>query len=257
MKENRVSEKRHWDDFWNRAGNTREVYDNDGRVLKHFAGVASLEGMSVLEVGAGTGRDGIMMAGRGAEVVSLDYSLSSLNMIRSQIEGVEGVSLCGGDAFALPFADGTFDLVFHQGLLEHFRNPGEMIDEHRRVLKPGGYILVDVPQKWHYYTPLKHLFIAAGCWFAGWETQFSAAQLESILTDHGFSVVATYGEWLNPPIWFRILRKGLIPLGVKLPMYPRIFSWIGEKLAGPRERFLVTRMGVNCSVVIGTIARKI
>ena len=46
---------------------------------------------------------------------------------------------CCGDAFALPFADGTFDVVFHQGLLEHFRNPDDLIAENARVLKPGGY----------------------------------------------------------------------------------------------------------------------
>ena len=176
----RVSEKKHWDDFWNVSGEAAEVYDNEGRVSRHYMDVRPLEGLKVLEVGAGTGRDGIFMATQGASVVSLDYSMPSLGMVRSSVPEGADVSLVCGDAFSLPFPDGTFDLVFHQGLLEHFRNPEDMLSEHHRVLRKGGHILVDVPQRWHYYTALKHLMIAAGKWFAGWETEFSPRELEKM-----------------------------------------------------------------------------
>jgi len=196
------------------------------------------------------------MASRGASVVSLDYSMPSLEMVRSSVPDGADVSLCCGDAFSLPFPDETFDLVFHQGLLEHFRNPGDMLTEHHRVLKPGGHILVDVPQRWHYYTPLKHAMIAAGRWFAGWETEFSPRQLERMLREHSFTVVGTYGEWLNPPIWYRILRKGLMGAGMKLPMYPRIFTVTRKMFSGLRAGFLSIRPALYTTVVIGTIARK-
>ena len=252
----KVSEKRHWDDFWKVSGDAAEVYDNEGRVSRHFEGIRPLEGLRVLEVGAGTGRDGIYMATRGASVVSLDYSMPSLGMVRSQVPDGAPVDLCCGDAFTLPFPDGTFDLVFHQGLLEHFRNPGDMIAEHHRVLKKGGHILVDVPQRWHYYTPLKHAMIAAGKWFAGWETEFSPRELEKMLREKSFTVVDTYGEWLNPPIWYRILRKGLLPAGLKLPMHPRLFTSIRKAFSGLRNSLLSARPVLYTTVVIGTIARK-
>jgi SAM-dependent methyltransferase len=252
----RVSEKRHWDDFWKVSGDAEEVYDNEGRVSRHFEEVKELDGLKVLEVGAGTGRDGIYMSTRGASVVSLDYSMPSLEMVRGSVPDGAPVDLCCGDAFALPFRDGTFDLVFHQGLLEHFRNPGDMIAEHHRVLKKGGHILVDVPQRWHYYTPLKHAMIAAGKWFAGWETEFSPRGLERMLREHSFSVVGTYGEWLNPPIWYRILRKGMLPAGVRLPMHPALFTSIRKAFGGLRERMLSLRPVLYTTVVIGTIARK-
>jgi ubiquinone/menaquinone biosynthesis C-methylase UbiE len=257
MSSNRVSEKTHWNEFWKKSTDLSEVYDNERRVSRHFSKLESLNGKRILEVGAGSGRDGIFMAGRGASVVSLDYSPDSLQMISAQVSEKDDVSVCCGDAFALPFPEGTFDLVFHQGLLEHFRNPGDMIREHHRVLKKGGYILVDVPQRYHYYTPLKHIFIAAGKWFAGWETEFSPGELERLLEENSYEVVRTYGEYLNPPIWFRILRKGLIPFGMTLPMYPKIFTGSRRVLTGIRERFLATRFGLHTSVVIGTIARKV
>ncbi|MDD3642234.1 MAG: class I SAM-dependent methyltransferase [Candidatus Krumholzibacteria bacterium] len=252
----RVSERRHWDEYWNAAEGTGGIYDNEGRIVRHLAALMRLDGLRVLEVGAGTGRDGILMAARGARVVSLDYSRPSLDMIRGGApEGADLEPVCG-DAFALPFPDCTFDLVFHQGLLEHFRNPLDMLAEHRRVLRPGGHILVDVPQRWHYYTVIKHILIAAGKWFAGWETEFSPRRLERLLEEASFTVVQTYGEWLNPPIWYRMLRRGIAPLGVRLPMDPRLFRALRRSMRGVRGRLLRMRPCIYTAVVIGTIARR-
>lgn len=253
---NRKSEKRHWDRFWERAGPTDDVYSNEGRVAARIKLVVPVEGMRVLEVGAGSGRDGIELAALGAEVVSLDYSMPSLATIGKQVISGERVTLCCGDAFSLPFEDGTFDIVFHQGLLEHFRNPDDLIAENRRVLKSGGILLVDVPQRFHYYTVIKHLAIAVGAWFAGWETEFSIRELERLLEKHSFSIVTSYGEWFNPPIWYRMLRKAALGVRIRLPMYPWIFRFIGERFLTLRTWLLGMRWALYTAVVIGTLARK-
>ncbi len=252
----RTSEREHWDRFWDISEDVDEVYSNEGRVSERLSRIVPLAGRRVLEVGAGTGRDGIMMSMEGAFVVSLDYSSRSLAMIAAQVDHGGPVAPCCGDAFALPFEEDTFDIVFHQGLLEHFRNPGDMIEENMRVLKPGGYLLVDVPQRYHYYTIVKHIFIAAGKWFAGWETEYSAGQLERLIEAHSFSVVSSYGEWLNPPIWYRMLRKGLLSAGIRLPMYPAIFTVMNRLFGGLRSFILGRRWGLYTAVVVGTIARK-
>ncbi len=252
----RESEKRHWDRFWERAGSAREVYSNEGRVAFRIAMSSPVEGMRVLEVGAGSGRDGIELASLGAEVVSLDYSMPSLGVIGAQIGPGERVTLCCGDAFSLPFEEDTFDIVFHQGLLEHFRNPDDLIAENRRVLKPGGILLVDVPQRFHYYTVIKHLLMAVGAWFAGWETEFTVRELERLLERHSFSVVTSYGEWLNPPIWYRMLRKAALGARIRLPMYPWIFRFVRERFSPLRVRMLGMRWMLYTTVVVGTLARK-
>ena len=233
-----------------------DVYSNEGRVAGRIARAAVVFGMRVLEVGAGSGRDGILLAECGARVVALDYSIPSLRLIKAQTPEVGTLAVCCGDAFALPFADGTFDIVFHQGVLEHFRNPGDLIAENARVLKPGGYILVDVPQRWHYYTVIKHLLIALRLWFAGWEREYSVGELERLLRAHSFSIVSSYGEWFNPPIWYRMLRRGLIRAGVTLPMYPRVFTALGSAFGGLRKALLGKRFALYTTVVVGTIARK-
>jgi len=60
------------------------------------------------------------------------------------------------DACRMPFREGAFDLVFHQGLMEHFRDPAPLLRENARVLKRGGHLLVDVPQRFHVYTLAKN-----------------------------------------------------------------------------------------------------
>jgi SAM-dependent methyltransferase len=250
------SEKKHWDRFWERSGEVEEVYSNEGRVSERLAALGSLEEKQVLEVGAGTGRDGILLSREGAIVVSLDYSIQSLAMIQSQLGTNSSVLPACGDAFQLPFRDGTFDVVFHQGLLEHFRNPDDLIAENARVLKPGGIMLVDVPQKYHYYTVVKHVMIALGLWFAGWETEYSVSELERLLEKHSLTVLESYGEWFNPPIWYRMLRKALLPVHIRLPMYPRFFAFMDRLIAPIRSYVLGRRWGLYTALVIGTIARK-
>lgn len=250
------SEKKHWDRFWERSGEVEEIYSNEGRVSERLAELVSLDGKRVLEVGAGTGRDGIFLSREGAVVVSFDYSIQSLSMIQSQLGANSSVLPVCGDAFGLPFEGETFDIVFHQGLLEHFRNPDDLIAENARVLKAGGILLVDVPQKYHYYTLIKHIMIPLGLWFAGWETEYSVAGLERLLAEHSFIIVSSYGEWFNPPIWYRMLRKALLQMRIRLPMYPAFFKFIDTLIAPVRSFILGRRWGLYTALVIGTIARK-
>ncbi len=44
-----------------------------------------------------------------------------------------------------PYAEGTFDVVYYKSLLEHFYDPGNLITETYRVLKPGGRVIILTP----------------------------------------------------------------------------------------------------------------
>jgi hypothetical protein len=98
--------------------------------------------------------------------------------------------------------------------------------------------------------------IPLGLWFAGWETQFSVGELEKRIAKHGLTVVASYGEWFNPPIWYRMLRKALLSVRITLPMYPGFFAFF-QPVFEPLRRFVLSkRWGLYTALVIGTIARK-
>ena len=210
-----------WNKFWNSKKDMSKVYPSSPSVLKAILSMGSVKGLKILEVGAGTGRDSLELAKAGAKVFILDYSEESLK-IASELatQAPENLSLVQGNAFNSPFPDETFDIVFHQGLAEHFKDPLPLLKENVRLLKKGGFCLCDVPQTFHIYTVMKHILIALGKWFAGWETQFTMLQLKKLMKSAGLEVVHSYGDWMRPNLVYRIIREIGFKLGLELPKYP-------------------------------------
>jgi SAM-dependent methyltransferase len=212
----------------------------------------------VLEVGAGSGRDALALARAGAVAIVLDYSPASLELVQRQAraQGV-AVALVRADALAMPFRDGAIDVVFHQGLLEHFRDPRPLLAENARVTARGGRVVVDVPQTFHLYTLMKQAMIALGVWFAGWETQFTPGGLERLLAGSGLAVRRSYGEWMVPGLWYRVLRELLKRgLGWALPLEPPAPRWWSAAWEGLRVRLGRVRAALYTCHVIGTVADK-
>ncbi len=99
----------------------------------------------VLEVGCGIATDGARFARAGARYVGADRSETAIELAgeRFALEGLEG-SFTQTPAGGLPFDDASFDLVFSHGVVHHIRDPGPVIAEFERVLRPGGTALVMV-----------------------------------------------------------------------------------------------------------------
>lgn len=93
----------------------------------------------VLEIGVGLGTDFARFARAGARVTGIDLTEASADLVRRrlELEGLEG-DVAVADAEELPFADGSFDLVYSWGVLHHTPNTERAIAEVRRVLAPGG-----------------------------------------------------------------------------------------------------------------------
>ncbi len=214
--------------------------------------------MKILEVGAGTGRDSAAMARAGAQVWVLDFSTKSLDIMTALKKdlSLSSLHLIQGDAFKTPFADQTFDLVFHQGLLEHFKNPMDLLAENHRILKKGGTCLVDIPQTFHPYTIIKKGLIAIDRWFAGWETQYTLPQLEKMLRQSGFTTTVHYGDWMQPTFFYRMFREAAKKIGLTLPLYPLQQT----KYHRIKQRLLKTlsklRLSRYTQLSIGVLAQK-
>ena len=128
-----------WNRFWQRKNDMDKVYPSSPSIIEAIKKNFKLEGLKVLEVGAGTGRDSAELARLGADVYVLDFADNSLKIVNSlrESEGLKNLHLVRGDAFKSPFPDNTFDLVFHQGLAEHFKDSLPLLQENFRIVKHG------------------------------------------------------------------------------------------------------------------------
>jgi SAM-dependent methyltransferase len=60
----------------------------------------------------------------------------------------KGRAVLCADGYALPFANASFSVVLLVAVLEHTREPWRLLAEARRVLKPGGRVILVVPNDW-------------------------------------------------------------------------------------------------------------
>ena len=91
----------------------------------------------VLDIGCGAGFLTNALARDGHEVTGLDASPASLAVGGAHDE-TRSVRYVEGDALALPFADGSFDVVCAMDFLEHVEDPARVVAEAARVVAPGG-----------------------------------------------------------------------------------------------------------------------
>jgi 2-polyprenyl-6-hydroxyphenyl methylase/3-demethylubiquinone-9 3-methyltransferase len=91
----------------------------------------------VLDIGCGAGFLSNELAQAGHEVSGIDQSEESLKIAR-KYDGTKSAHYQLANAYALPFSDRYFDVVCAMDFLEHVEDPGKVIAEASRVLKPGG-----------------------------------------------------------------------------------------------------------------------
>lgn len=101
----------------------------------------------MLDVGCGPGHMALMICARvpDARVVGVDLArtmLAHARRHRAASEHGRRIALSVADAKHLGFADGAFDAVFSNTILHHIPDPLPFLRETRRVLRPGGVLLV-------------------------------------------------------------------------------------------------------------------
>jgi 2-polyprenyl-6-hydroxyphenyl methylase/3-demethylubiquinone-9 3-methyltransferase len=101
----------------------------------------------VLEIGGGGSRVLPYLALKfGLEVYGTDFSLAGCRLLRANLALVStsGSVICE-DLFQSSLAADTFDLVYSSGLIEHFEDTRSVVVQHLRLLRPGGRLVVVVP----------------------------------------------------------------------------------------------------------------
>jgi len=101
-------------------------------------------GTRVLDAGCGRGEVLLACSAAGAEVAGLDYSEAAVEITQGVLAEVDGADVRRGDVTALPWDDASFDAILFGDVIEHL-DPDQAvaaIREFRRVLRPGGLLLV-------------------------------------------------------------------------------------------------------------------
>lgn len=101
-------------------------------------------GMRLLDCGCGTAFITVGLAETVApgQVVALDNDADTIRSAETYAEehGVSNIRFETADVYTIPFPSDSFDAVFSHALLEHLREPVEVLKEMHRVLKPGGLV---------------------------------------------------------------------------------------------------------------------
>ena len=128
-----------------RWSETYDAQDNPLTILEKpliRALLGNVQGLSVADIGCGTGRHAVCMAKAGAQVTAIDFSQE---MMARAIERTRdwNIQFVAHDLTErLPFADSTFDRVLCCLVLEHIADLHGLIAEMARICRPGGFILI-------------------------------------------------------------------------------------------------------------------
>ena len=179
-------------------------------VTRHFAPDSEL-----LDVGCGTG----WLADHFLSYTGIDGSPEAVAAAAAR-----GRNVIEGDlGEPLPFADAAFDAAVLKDVLEHVPNPGALLNEVRRVLRPGASVFASSPdaQRWVWddYTHRR---------------PFTRKAYRLLFADHGFTVVHVGYESVTPGV-------GLISARTRRRRRPRLFAVLALLPIHRRNVWLVAR----------------
>jgi SAM-dependent methyltransferase len=190
----------------------------------------------LLEVGAGSATVSRLLARRlRGKFYALDILPEAIAVAGKALDNaqVSTVQLLVADVHDAPFPNCAFNVVFSQGLIEHFTDPGGVFMAQARLVKMGGQLVVNVPQKYNPFTLYKHWRMRHGNWPPGWEREYSPRELLALGRRFGFAecVVDGYGSFAAQ-VTTRLLRSLLSPttLASLSQSFDRADRWLGSRI---------------------------
>ncbi|MEJ2745189.1 MAG: methyltransferase domain-containing protein, partial [bacterium] len=220
-----------WDEYWDENQQLRKF----GSINTSYREVVdklmrlSTERSRCVELGAGTGTYAVELAARGRNCMATDISPSALRIAKIKGKNLYDVDmkLLAADIFHLPFKEGTFDLIFSDGVIEHLDIP-RALDVMKRLLKPGGWMAATVPNGSITYAIIYYgLYPFRNRPYEAWLNRRRWAEL---LCEAGYDnvEVSKCGSILDG-ILMRIFKR--FGMRFKLPVW-RIYYFISGKAPG-------------------------
>ncbi|MFA5887116.1 MAG: class I SAM-dependent methyltransferase [Candidatus Nanoarchaeia archaeon] len=151
----RLAQKKEWDTIWgnkliiNKIVNLGRIFYNKRffTILKKYMNVENF-----CELGCGSSTFLAMVAPYATKVTGVDYSDISLDRSRNHFNklNVQNSRFINDNCLKLKTKE-KFDVVWSQGLIEHFADPAKILKEHLKITKKGGYAIISVPYTVSYH----------------------------------------------------------------------------------------------------------
>ncbi len=155
---------------------------------------------TILEVGAGSGRYGLMFAQEfpHSKIIESDLVPESLAAIlRATIElGLDNVEIQPQNVLAMTTSSDSVDVVFCDGVIQHIPEPAKGMTEMARILKPGGILIFSSVNKWNIpHQGYKHVYLplVGKPYPYGYEKNYSHRELVRLAQIAGLNAVANDG----------------------------------------------------------------
>ncbi|WP_280264146.1 class I SAM-dependent methyltransferase [Nocardia wallacei] len=192
-------------------------------------------GTRVIDVGCGQGRHSFEAYRRGADIVAFDQNASDLADVKlmfgamaeaGEAPGAAKAEAVQGDALAMPYEDGEFDVVVASEILEHIPDDDSAIDELVRVLKPGGALAVTVPR----WLPERICWLLSDEYHAnegGHVRIYRADDLRDKISRRGMRFVhSAHAHALHSPYWWLKCLVGVSKSDSRVvAAYHRLLVW--------------------------------
>lgn len=199
----------------------------------------------IADTGCGSGRWPIYLHRRGYRMIGIDISLEACRIAR---ENEPRLPVLCTDARRAPLRSGALDAVLSSGVVEHDQaGPREALRELRRVLKPGGVLVLAVPYDNAFRRWIANRLLDAvtrrrrrnGWKLAFTEYRFDMPELRELLRDSGFTEIAVRPNDIRPPrnmgLWVDYHNLRFNPLQPTrlddLFMLPRSWAWLAHYVA--------------------------
>jgi len=213
-----------------------EAYSRDQWIYKHAASLP--EGSRVLDAGAGASKYRPYFKHCRYETQDFCQYEGPLVKYTQAIDHVCEIT-------RIPIEDGSLDCILCTEVFEHVVDPLAVLREFRRLLKPGGQLLLTAPQGSHVHMEPYHFCGGfSHYWYRHWLPEF-CFKIESVTAQCGPGRVAVYGlvqfygawrRWENAqPMIQRTISLAIRMLLWKIPVHyivPLTARWFDRRLPG-------------------------
>lgn len=199
-------------DIWREKRIWQEHYQTERlSVIERFGG--EIYGRRILEISCGMGGTLVALAQAGAHPIATEFNREYCTIAQQRGERYQlNLPIINAVGEYIPFADNSFDLVICWDIVEHVQDPELMLQELRRVVQPGGRVLLTIINRWAWRDPHYHinglnwLPRSIGNWFVQKRAQskqamglqdrqllsemhyFTMSQFRTLVENNGFNV---------------------------------------------------------------------